>query len=333
MARAQSRTRADYDLVGIDPELVRAASLQPVVDYADPPAVRATLLRALKLSQRLRSSETDVDAVRITDRLIPAREGSPEIPVRIYEPAQRDGPSAGLVFFHGGAFVAGDLETDDMRCREYARRAGVLVLSVAYRLAPEHPFPAAFHDCCDSVRWLSAEAALGVDPSRIAVGGSSAGAALAAAVALAARDCAGPEIVFLLLLQPVTDDRLATGSMARHAAAPGWNRPNSVQMWRHYLAGASGDEVSPYAAPARAPDLHGLPPAYVLTAECDPLRDEGIAYAVRLIGADVTTELHNFPGAFHGFDAAAPQAGLSRRALAEQCAVLARATAPAQVRR
>lgn len=311
-----------YDLDRIDAELVDVAARQPVVDYADPLMARARLARALKLSRSLRPGTTS--GVKVSDRLLSIAEGSRPIACRIYEPTRREAPVPALLFFHGGAFVAGTLETEDARCREYVRRAGIVVLSVDYRLAPEHPYPAGFDDCYDSLVWLSRSAHhLGVDPARIAVGGSSAGGALAAAVALAARDRGHADIALQLLLYPVIDDRLATWSMSQFVATPGWNRPNSVHMWRHYLRAHDG-EVPPYAAPARATDLSGLPPAYVMTADRDPLRDEGIDYAVRLVAADVTTEIHNFPGAFHGFDSAAPSARLSQRAMAEQCAVLTR---------
>ncbi len=307
---------------GLDPELIRPAQLQPQVDYADWQHVRATLRRAIRLSRRLRPPTDDL---RITDQCIPARSSANSISVRVYEPPNRTELAPALVFCHGGAFTVGDLDTEDLRCREFARRTQVVVVSVDYRLAPEHPFPAGFEDCYDVVSWVaSAGAELGIDPTRIAVGGSSAGGALAAAVALACRDLGGPALVLQLLLYPVLDERLVTASMRACTDTPGWNQPNSVHMWRHYLGGRA--DPSPYAAPARASDLAGLPRAYVLTVEFDPLRDEGIEYARRLMAAGVPTELHNLPGAFHGFDAAAPEAALSRRALTEQCATLARHT-------
>ena len=270
----------------------------------------------------------DPGNVKVSDQLLDVGGGHPWVPVRIYEPVSRDTPVLGLVFFHGGAFVAGGLETEDERCREYARRVGVVVVSVCYRLAPENLYPAGFDDCYRTVLWLAANAAsVGVDPARIAVGGTSAGGALAAAVTLAARDRGEVDLVYQLLLYPVIDNRLSTWSMSRYVATPGWNQPNSVHMWRHYLGDRVDDDVPAYAAPARATDLSGLPPAYIMTADRDPLRDEGIDYAVpRLLSAEVPTEVHNVPGAYHGFDFAHPTAGLSRRALYEQCAVLARAT-------
>jgi acetyl esterase/lipase len=316
-----------YRLDGIDPELIDAARRQPVVDFAHPASVRVTFGRATRLSNLLRGARSADEGLKVSERRIPAQEERPDIQVRIYDPVHRDNPAPALVFLHGGAFTAGDLETEDPRCREIATRTGIVVVSVDYRLAPEHPFPAPFSDCYDTLLWCSNHAdELGVDPERIAVGGSSAGGALAAAIALAARDLGGPAIVLQMLLYPVIDDRLATASMAAFGNTPGWNQPNSVHMWRHYLGAARAGAVSPYAAPARATDLRGLPPAYVMTVEFDPLRDEGVEYARRLIAADVPTELHVFAGAFHGFDAAAPQATLSRRSLTEQCAALARAT-------
>lgn len=309
---------------GIDPELARTAQLQPDLDYADPRRARAGLARATKISRYARPAQ-DESALAIADRLIPARDGSPDIPVRIYG---RSGParrSPALVFLHGGAFVAGDLELEHVRCVQLADRTGAVVVSVDYRLAPEHPFPAGVQDCYDATVWTASHAdELGIDSALLAVGGISAGGALATAVAMMARDLAGPPLILEMLLYPVIDDAMATVSMRTFFDTPGWNQPNSVHMWRHYL-GADGGEVSPYAAPTRATNLSDLPPAYVLTAEFDPLRDEGIDYAVRLLTAGIPTELHQFRGTFHGFDAAAPVAACSVRALDEQCAVLRRA--------
>jgi acetyl esterase/lipase len=197
---------------------------------------------------------------------------------------------------------------------------------VDYRLAPEHPFPAGLEDCYAAFAWtLAAAGELGVDASRVAVAGASAGGALATAVALMARDRGEPLPAFQLLLYPVTDDRLITASMTTFVDIPGWNRRNSEHMWRHYLGGAGPREVcSPYAAPARAEDLRGLPPAYVMTAGFDALRDEGLQYAQRLIEAGIPTELHHYPETFHGFDTLV-DAAVSRRARAEHHAVLCRA--------
>lgn len=312
---------------GLDPELVRVAELQPDLDYGRPQESREALRRAYRISRALRSRNAPDDGLKVTDRDIPARAGSPDIPVRIYARADGDGRAAPcLLFFHGGGFVTGNLDTEDDRCREYARRTGVTVISVDYRLAPEHPFPCAYEDCYDTLLWAVANAGeLNIDPERVVVGGTSAGGALTAAVTLASRDLDGPAIAYQMLLYPVIDHRMQTRSMKEYDATPGWHARNNVHMWRHYLGTDRPENVSPYAAPAEAGDLSGLPPAYLMTIGFDPLRDEGIDFGRRLLDAGVSVQLHHIPGTFHGFDAAAPQSGVGRRALDEQCAVLAAA--------
>ena len=199
-----------------------------------------------------------------------------------------------------------------------------MVVSVEYRLAPEHPFPAGLEDCYAALVWTATEAKkLGIDPERIAIAGQSAGGGLAAATALLARDRGGPKLCFQLLEIPELDDRLDTPSMLAFTDTPLWNRPNAVWSWRHYLGPDHRGEVSPYAAPARAENLAGLPPAYISTMEFDPLRDEGILYALRLLQAGVSVELHSYPGTFHG-SALLPTAEVSRRNMEEVFGVLAR---------
>jgi acetyl esterase/lipase len=189
-----------------------------------------------------------------------------------------------------------------------------VVVSVDYRLAPENPYPAGLEDCYAALQWTAAKASeLGVDPARIAIGGSSAGGGLTAALALLARDRGGPAVKFQFLDIPELDDRLDTPSMTRFVDTPIWNQPNAVRSWRYYLGGQPADQ---YAAPARAEDLTGLPPAYVAVCEFDPLRDEGLTYAHRLIQAGVPTELHHFPGTFHG-SSMVQTAAVSKRMAAE----------------
>lgn len=314
---------------GIDPELVRVAGLQPDLDYGRPQEAREALRRAYRISRALRGrNTTDAANLDVSDREVPARAGSPDIPVRVYSRSDGDRPAPCLLFFHGGGFVTGNLDTEDERCREYARRTGVVVVSVDYRLAPEHPFPCAFEDCYDVLTWVVANAVdMGVDAGRVIVGGTSAGGALAAAVSLASRDLGGPDIAHQMLLYPVMDHRMNSRSMKEFADTPGWHARNNVHMWRHYLDTDAPESVSPYAAPSEADDVSGLPPAYLMTIEFDPLRDEGIAFGRGLLAAGVSVQLHHFPGTFHGFDAAAPQSSVGRRALDEQCFVLARAAA------
>jgi acetyl esterase/lipase len=254
-----------------------------------------------------------------------------EIPIRIYRPYAASGPRGGVLHIHGGAFVTGDLDISETHCGRMADVADLVVVDVDYRLAPEHPFPTGFEDCYGALAWLAAHAAeLGVDPSRIAVGGESAGGGLSAAVALAARDRGGPALAFQLLLYPVLDDSLTSHSVRTMTDTPLWDAPNSALMWDHYLGPVEQrGEVSPYAAPTRAigtqRGLAGLPPAYILACEHDPLRDEELMYAAELALAGVPVELHLVPGSFHGFDAFPTQIG--KRITAEYLDALRRALA------
>jgi acetyl esterase len=194
---------------------------------------------------------------------------------------------------------------------------------VEYRLAPEHPYPAGIEDCFATLAWLHEEAsALGIDAGRVAVAGQSAGGGLAAGLALLARDRSGPPICFQLLGIPELDHRLETTSMQTFVDTPLWHRPNAELSWAHYL-GPDPGEVAPYASPSIAEDLTGLPPAYVSVMEFDPLRDEGIAYAARLLEAGVSVELHAYPGTFHG-SAVATTAAVSKRAHEELIGALGR---------
>jgi acetyl esterase/lipase len=265
------------------------------------------------------------DDVTVRDDTIPSSTAEP-LGVRVYTPTARSSVSPAMVYFHGGGFVIGDVYTEELRCLRFSAEAGCVVVSVGYRLAPEHPFPAAIDDGYDALCWTASHADdLGVDRVRIALGGASAGGALAAGLALKARDLGDPPVVFQLLVYPVLDDRMVTPSMRAFDATPLWTNRATAHMWQHYLGDAARREpVSPYAAPMRATELGGLPDAYIVTAQLDPLRDEGLDYARRLMEADVPTEVHNVPGAYHGFDIVAPQATISRRAVDEQIEALRR---------
>jgi acetyl esterase len=281
-----------------DPELAPWAPVFSQLSFADIPAARAgepELLAALPPYDA--PVPLDVDEV-----LVPGPTGAPEVRVRRYRPADHVGRLPALVYIHGGGFVVGSLDLYDADCRRIAAEVGAVVLSVDYRLAPEHPFPAGLEDCYAALVWAAEHAGeLGADPDRIGVGGESAGGGLAAGVALMARDRGGPRLCLQLLGIPELDDRLETESMRTLVDTPITTIPNGEISWDSYLgAGVRGtDRVSPYAAPARATDLAGLPPALVTAYEFDPLRDEGIAYAQRLFSAGVSTELHVYPGAFH----------------------------------
>jgi acetyl esterase len=234
----------------------------------------------------------------VEDRHVPGPDG--EIPVRIYSPAVAR-PAPAIVSFHGGGWVIGDLDGYEASCRMIANSVGCVVVSVDYRLAPEHPFPAAPEDAYAATCWVAEHAAeLGVDPRRLAVAGDSAGANLAAVCALMARDRGGPDLVFQLLIYPVTDFSFDTPSYRENAEGYFLEAVTMRWYWRQYL-GDSADGADPYASPLRAPDVSGLPPALIITAGYDPLRDEGEAYGLRLQDAGVDATVSRYGTMFHGF--------------------------------
>jgi acetyl esterase len=277
-----------------DPELVPWIAEMPAVDLSD--VARARAAGAARRGQAP-ADESPVP-LAVFDRLVPGLQDDPDVAVRVYGPAGRRAVLPGLVYIHGGGFALGSVDGDDARAREIAAAAQAVVVSVEYRLAPEHPFPAGLRDCTAALGYLAHNAAdLGVDPRHIGVAGNSAGGGLAAATALMARDRGGPELCMQYLSIPELDDRLDTPSMRAFTDTPVANRANVILTWQHYLA---GQQATAYAAPARAADLTGLPPSYVAVCEFDPLRDEGIEYARRLVQAGVPVELHLYPGTFHG---------------------------------
>jgi len=268
-------------------------------------------------------------AVSREDRTIPGSENAPDVLVRIYRLAERSVDAAPAFFYiHGGGMTGGSYSELPELMEQIVIETGAVVVSVEYRLAPMHPFPAAPNDCYAALKWLaSASDELHVDAERIAIGGISAGGCLAAAVALMARDKGGPKLCYQFLIIPNTDNRLNTPSVQAITDPRVFNSEGARFVWEAYL-GDARDEVSPYAAPARAADLSGLPPAYVYVEDQDPLRDEGIAYANRLMQAGVSTELHVFPGTFHGSFIFAPLTEVSKRAVAEQMATFKRILNP-----
>src|SRR4029450_10812764 len=269
----------------MDPELEAFIPLFPPADLTDPAAARKNLAELAAAAPA-----PDTTGMEIEDRTVPA---DPDVPVRIYRPHQAQGA---VVWLHGGGYVMGDLDTEHPWAARLADGAAAVVLSVGYRRAPEHRFPAALGAGYAGVTWTAAHAAeLGVDPERITVGGHSAGAGLAAAVALRARDHQGPRIRFQLLNQPELDDRQETWSARHFTDTPWMTRDKLAATWRHYLG---AQPATAYAAPARAADLSGLPAAYLATAEFDPLRDEAIGYGLRLLQAGGPVELHPGPRTF-----------------------------------
>jgi acetyl esterase len=311
----------------IDPELAAIIELIPNIDLTDPVAARAGFEAMLAA---LRSDIKGIDDLLIEDRQVPGWQddtgSDPDVSIRVYRPKVPAGPVPGILLIHGGGFIIGSVEGEHVGAARTALDVGAVVVSVEYRLAPEHPFPAGLHDCYAALTYLSEHSEeLGVDPARLALCGTSAGGGLAAATALLARDFGGPPLCFQMLHIPELDDRLETTSMQTFTDSPIWNQPLAVQSWDAYLGtGADRDNVSPYAAPARSTDLSGLPPAYISTAEMDPLRDEGMLYALGLLRDGVSVELHQFPGTFHG-SALVTTAAISRRAQRESIVVLRRA--------
>jgi acetyl esterase len=288
--------------VRLDPDA--AAVFKAFQEAGRPPyeSVSPAEAREFYLQARLVTNPEPPELQSVQPLDIPSKAGP--IPARIYTPKtlrQSGALAPGLVFFHGGGWVIGDLDTHDVVCRTLADEGELIVISVDYRLSPEHKFPAAVDDAIAATAWLSGNArGLGLDSSRLSVGGDSAGGNLAAVVAIHARDTGTPKLAGQVLVYPATDFRMSHQS--HKEADTSYLLTHSVIRWfcDNYLNGAA-DVDDWRASPARVENLSGLPPAYVLTAGGDPLRDEGEAYAGRLKQAGVAVAYRQFPGQFHGF--------------------------------
>ena len=264
------------------------------------------------------------EVAKVENRSIPGV--GPDIPVRIYTPAG-NGPFPALSWFHGGGWVVGDLDTADGTARHLTVQTGCVVASVDYRLAPEAKFPAAADDCYAATQWIAQNAAaINVDPARIAVGGESAGGNLAAVVSLMAKDRGGPPLVFQLLVYPVTAWDFSTGSYSQNSDGYSLTTVAMKWYWNHYLS-SEADAANPYAAPQVAKDLTGLPPALTITAEFDPLRDEGEAYGQRLQAAGVNSTNSRYDGMIHGFFGMSAVLDKGKQAISEASAALKQAFA------
>jgi len=261
-----------------------------------PEQLSATELREQYAAFNMIGSKAEMASV--TDHTFAGPAG--DVPVRVYVPTTDPGPRPVLVYFHGGGWVIGDVDTHDGTVRSLAAASGATVVSVDYRLAPEHPFPAAIDDCLAAVRWVVANADdLGVDPARLAVGGDSAGGNLAAVSALDLRDTVA--VRFQLLVYPVTDGAMARPSLDENAEGYFLTRDTMAWFWDQYVG--DGDRHDPRVSPIDAPDdaLRGVAPALVITAEYDPLRDEGEAYGARLEAAGVDVTVSRYDSVIHGF--------------------------------
>lgn len=300
---------ADADAAGPDPLVHLDSDMRHVLDVwaglgpkpieqCTVPEARAQPTLAMALAKIVRDLPDD-GGISMELRMIPGAAG--EIKARVYAPA---GEAAGLpmiLYLHGGGWVLGDLDHSDALCRRLALETGYVVANVDYRLAPEHRYPTAAEDSFAAFSWVVREAdALGVDPGRIAVAGASAGGNLAAAVALMARDRGGVQPAAQLLAYPVLDDACDSGSFRDFGEGYIVNTDDMRWYWTQYLARPE-DAAQAYACPLKADDLAGLPPALVITAECDPIRDDGERYAERLSAAGVRATVSRYPGALHGF--------------------------------
>jgi acetyl esterase len=271
-----------------------------------------------QMYRMMRPLNPDLDVGAITDRTIPGP--AAPIPVRIYAP-RGAGPFPVFVNFHGGGWVIGDLDTADAMCRDLCASVGCIVVSVDYRLAPEHVYPAAVDDCVAATAWIAANMAAINGNGRLAVGGESAGGNLAAVVAQQARDAGGPKIDFQLLLYPVTDCDLGRASYAANGTGYLLETDTMRWFWDQYCPDPASRK-HPTASPLLAGSLRNLPPAFVVTAEFDPLRDEGEAYARALEAAGSTVEVRRYDGLVHDFCATAQLFEASRTAFGEICARL-----------
>ncbi|MGE0388061.1 MAG: alpha/beta hydrolase [Gammaproteobacteria bacterium] len=308
----------------VDPELLPALDAMPPMDLAVEtlPARRAAMIEAMRAAP-----VPQVDGVERSEHRAPGPAGAPEVPVFVYAPAAAKRPLPALLHIHGGGYVLGTASMYDPRYALLAAEVGCLVASVDYRLAPETRFPGAVEDCYAALKWLRTNAAaLGADPDRIAIAGESAGGGLAAGLGLLVRDRAEVRLALQVLHYPMIDDRTCVAADQNPVAGEFvWTRAANRFGWEALLGHAPGiDGVSPYAAAARATDLRGLPPTYLSTSTLDLFVDENLDYARRLMRAGVPTEMHVYPGAYHGFTMSAT-ARVSRQYQRDYHQALARA--------
>jgi acetyl esterase/lipase len=312
----------------LDPELKvpikNMLSQMPPQSFDDLPAARAA---SKQMMAAMKMQWPALPDVTLEDGVIPGPSGSPDIAVRIYRPKKQSKRLPSLLWIHGGGYMLGELDQEDLTAKQFTIAADCIVVSVGYRLAPEHPYPAPLEDCYAALKWLAAHAgSLGVDRNRISLGGASAGGGLAAGLALLARDRAEIKTVFQLLVYPMINDCNIAPAGETLPDALFWTRENNLIGWRSYLGcepGGSG--ISCYAAASRAESLEGLPSAYIAVGDIDLFAEEDVDYARRLIASGVPTELHVYPGACHAFDMLVPGADISRRFTADIRRALKRA--------
>jgi acetyl esterase/lipase len=299
----------------LDPEIGAVLDAIPLLDLADIPKAREER-EALAAEGKARWQPSGM--VVSEDRQVPGLPGEPDVLVRVHRP-RRAATGAVLLWVHGGGHVLGTASQDDPLLDEVVALTGCTAVAVDWRPAPEHPFPAALHDCYAALGWLAGGGDdLRIDPARIVLGGASSGAGLAAGLALLARDRREHRVAAQVLIYPMLDDRAVTGSSQSVVDPRVWNTESNRLAWEAYLGDIAPESVPSYAAPARAEDLSLLPWTWIATAELDLFCDEDLEFAQRLMRAGVSTELHVYRGAVHGFDVFAPTAGVTRRFVRER---------------
>ena len=312
-----------------DPELSAVLAALPA-DLQEPMTIEDIPARREQLTQLLPADDDALrreGSVELSERQIPGPGGAPDLSVLILRPARGQGPWPGVYHTHGGGMVMGTNRTGAEEMALWVGEIGAVAVSVEYRLAPEHPHPAPVEDCYAGLVWTAQHAEeLGIDPARLIIAGGSAGGGLAAGTALMARDRGGPALTHQILMCPMLDDRGITPSSQELDGEGIWDRTANLVGWTALLGDAcAGPDVSPYAAPARAGDLTGLPATFIDVGSVETFRDEAIDYAARLSRAGIPVEFHLWPGGFHGFDMIAPQSALAQASRATRLGYVRRA--------
>jgi len=292
------------------------------------------LLPVVKLPEDLQTArqiptppDGQSETVRITERYIAGGDGKKML-IKVYEPIHKDNKSLpGVLWNHGGGYVLGHPNSDDRLCESFVDNVNCVVVSADYRLAPEHPYPAAIDDCYAALKWMTdSYIKLNIDLKRIAITGGSAGGGITAALSLLARDRGGPNICFQMPLYPMIDNRNITPSsleITDNRAV--WFKSNNIAAWKMYLGEIENGDIPQYAVPSRADNFEGLPPTYTCVGQLDPFRDETIDYVARLARAGVEVEFKLYPGCFHAFEHIAPDAEISKQARTEYINALSKA--------
>lgn len=297
----------------VNPELVQGLDMFQDLD------IRPENLPAIREGAAQMRQPTVVDeSLSLTDEIIVGPDSNP-LPLRIYRQNSSTETLPVLLWIHGGGYILGSIDDNDDLCMRFAKEANCVVVSVEYRLAPEHPYPAPIEDCYAALKWIADHAeSLNIDPNRIGVAGASAGGGLTAALTLLARDRQYPSLCFQMPLYPMIDDQNNSPSTNEIKEGFVWNQKTNEAGWKMYLGELYGkDNIPAYAAPARAEDYSHLPYTYTCVGQLDPFRDETLSYVTRLAQAGVDVEFHLYPGAYHGFEGINPDADLSIRATNE----------------